>query len=94
MENTKQNKYRIQITNVDTGKVEIDAETNCIVGAFEDKSKDGYLGIGITSANAMPICQTILSAEKSIEELLKSHPAVMKLYTIVKALNIFTEAKA
>lgn len=94
MENTKQNKYRIQITNADTNKVEIDAETNCIVGAFENKSMDGFCGIGITSANTRSICQTIITAEKCIEELLKNNPPVMKLYTIVKALNIFTEAKA
>jgi hypothetical protein len=64
--------YHITITNNTTGKVEWDADTNAILGAFD--MGDRANGVCMTAADAIT-CATVLdSAREAVNNFAEAHP--------------------
>lgn len=76
--------FKITIVNMDTNKTVIDEESGCIIGAV--KLKKGAQSIGLTCVNAIDITETIVSADKAKNELLKNEQ-VMLVYSLSKLLE-------
>ncbi len=83
-------KFKITITNLETGNVEVDEETNCIIGAVITDGGKGTRRIRMTECGAFSLTCVIAGARKIIAELFAKHPELERLVTIYeleKTLN-------
>lgn len=83
-------KFKITITNLETGNVEVDEETNCIIGAVIADGGEGTRRIGMMACNSLGPACAIAGARKIIAELFAKHPELERLVTIYeleKTLN-------
>ena len=83
-------KFKITITNLETGNVEVDEETNCIIGAVITDGGKEARRIGMMKCNASRLACAIAGARKIIAELFAEYPLLEQLVTIYeleKTLN-------
>lgn len=64
------------------GNVEVDEETNCIIGAVITAAGEGTRRIGMMACNASGLVCAIAGARKIIAELFAEHPKIEHLVTI------------
>ena len=75
------NKFKITITDLETGNVEIDEETNCIIGAVRTNDGKGTRRIGVVNCNAFDMTCAIAGAREVIAELFANHPEIEHFVT-------------
>lgn len=76
------NRSKITITDLKTGNVEVDEETNCIIGAVITDDGEKTRRLCMTDCNSFELAFAITSARKVIAELFAEHPEVALLVTI------------
>ena len=84
------NRFKITITDLETGNVEVQEETNCIIGAVITDDGKKARCLGITECNAFKLAHAIAGAREAIAELFAEHPELEQLVTIYelkKTLN-------
>lgn len=74
-------KFKITITNLETGNVEVDEETNCIIGAVIANDGKETRRIGMVNCNAFDMTCAIAGARKIIDELFAEHPKIEHFVT-------------
>ena len=82
-------KFHITIKNNETGEITHDLDTNAIVAGILDD--DGAYAVSITSCNALELLNATGGAEKAIDHLLKGHPELLTLKTIMEKSEDETE---
>lgn len=83
-------KFKITITNLETGNVEVDEETNCIIGAVITDGGKGTRRIGMMACNAFSLTCAIAGVRMIIDESFAKHPLLEQLvttYELEKTLN-------
>ena len=73
------NRFKITITDLETGNVEVDEETNCIIGAVNTDGRGKTRRIGMVNCNALGLVCTIAGARKIIAELFAKYPEAKRL---------------
>lgn len=74
-------KFKITITNLETGNVEVDEETNCIIGAVITDGGERTRRIGMMACNASGLTCAIVGARKIIADLFAEYPWLEQLVT-------------
>lgn len=82
-------KFHITIKNNETGEITHDLDTSAIVAGILDD--DGSYAVSATSCDAFGLLNAISSAEKAIDHLLKRHPELLILKTIMEKSEDETE---
>ena len=75
------NKFKITITDLETGNVEVDEETNCIIGAVNTDGRGKTRRIGMVNCNASGLACAIAGARKIIADLFAEYPWLEQLVT-------------
>ena len=96
MENKNQNgRYRVVITDTETGNVELDECYNVIIAGFNDN--EVMTQLSLTSASVANVCLGIVKAESAIEHtkafLVSKGISEKNLDLAVKAAEIFFSQK-
>ena len=84
------NRFKITITDLETGNVEVDEETNCIIGAVITDGGEGTRRIGMIACDAFSLTCAIAGARMIIDESFAEYPLLEQLVTIYeleKTLN-------
>ena len=74
-------KFKITITNLETGNVEVDEETNCIIGAVITDGGEGTRRIRMTECGAFSLTCAIAGARMIIDESFAEYPLLEQLVT-------------
>lgn len=82
-------KFHVTIKNNETGEITHDLDTSAIVAGILDD--DGSYSVGATSCDAFGLLNAIDGAEKAIDHLLKRHPELLILKTIMEKSEDETE---
>ena len=75
-------KFKITITDLETGNVEVDEETNCIIGAVIADGGEGTMRISMMACDAFSLTCAIVGARKIIDESFAEYPLLEQLVTI------------
>ena len=86
-------KFKITITNLETGNVEVDEETNCIIGAVITDGGEGMRRIGMIACDAFSLTCAIVGARKIIDESFAKHPLLEQLVTTYEHMEAMNATK-
>ena len=86
-------KFKITITNLETGNVEVDEETNCIIGAVITDGGGGTRRIGMIACDAFSLTCAIVGAKKIIDESFAEHPLLEQLVTSYEHMEAMNATK-
>lgn len=70
------NRFKITITDLETGNVEVDEETNCIIGAVITDGSGKTRRIGMVNCNAFGLACTIAGARDVIAKFFSKFPGL------------------
>lgn len=86
-------KFKITITNLETGNVEVDEETNCIIGAVITDGGEGTMRIGMIECDAFSLTCAIAGARMIIDESFAEYPLLEQLVTTYEHMEAMNATK-
>lgn len=78
-------RFRVQITDLKTGKEEINVETNCLIGAVDEGN--GARRLFFAETNAMHIANAMIQAETLCEINRNRFDGINKAYELLKKVG-------
>ena len=84
-------RFRVQITDLKTGKKEIDVETNCLIGAVNEG--DGTRRLFFAETNAINIANAMIQVETLFEINRNRFEGINKAYTMLKKVGMEEETE-
>lgn len=78
-------RFRVQITDLKTGKEEINVETNCLIGAVN--KGEGTRRLFFAETNAMNIANAMIQAETLCEINRNRFDGINKAYALLKKVG-------
>lgn len=75
-------KYHISIIDLETGENIADADTDCIIGAYED-AEHATNSIAYTACDSATLTLTVIGAEKSAKRLREKYPTIKSIERII-----------
>ena len=78
-------RFKVQITDLKTGKKEIDVETNCLIGAVNEG--DGTRLLFFAETNAINIANAMIQAETLCEINRNRFDGINKAYALLKKVG-------
>ncbi len=86
-------KFKITITNLETGNVEVDEETNCIIGAVIADGGEGTRRISMMACDAFSLTCAIAGVRMIIDESFAEYPELEPLVTIYELEKTLNKTK-
>ena len=86
-------KFKISCTDLETGNVEVDEETNCIIGAVITDGGEGTMRIGMIECDAFSLTCAIAGARMIIDESFAEYPLLEQLVTTYEHMEAMNATK-
>lgn len=79
-------KFRIIVTDLETGETKIDEKTDCIIGAY-NKNDEKVAGLSMGNCGTIDLIRVIHGAQTVIDELFKREPKLKDLSGLLELME-------